>query len=93
MGNSEKKLREKREKDGLVLNVASMVEAGMFAEVLQNAGIPCIIKGHGAGDAMRIYMGYSAAGFGIYVEPERREEARTLLTLMLTPVDGDWEEE
>lgn len=87
-----KKTRQEREADGLVLNATNVAEAGMYQEILQNAGIPSIVKGHGAGGIMQIYMGYAASGLGIYVDPGKREEALALLQPIMTPVE-EWEQE
>lgn len=87
------KTRKKREKDGLVANVASMAEAGMYQEILRQEGIPSMVKAHGAGGIMQIYMGYSASGLGIYTEPERRQEAAALLeAFMKAPSETEKED-
>lgn len=82
----------------LLINVANQIEAGMIEEMLKDADIPCIIKGHGSSGYMTTCFGGSLIGLNIYVPQEQLERAKELVAVgFLNPggeiVDSEFAEQ
>lgn len=81
-----------REKDGdkvelvLLRSVTDNYELHLIGELLEEAGIPFIVKERGGGGYMKIIGGASVFGTDIYVDKTAFEKAEKTLNLM------DWKE-
>ena len=63
----------------LLCTISEDVTAGMIMTALQAEGIPAIMKSHGAGQYLTVYMGFSVFDKDIYVPAQYNLEALEVL--------------
>lgn len=63
----------------LLMNVSHEVEAIMFQQILEDAGIPCYISEQNGPYVVELYLGQQNPGVDLYVEPEDYDRAKELI--------------
>lgn len=63
----------------LLMTVSHDVEAQMFKDILEDAGIKVYISEQNGPHIMEIYLGQTPKGVDLYVDQEKYDEAKELI--------------
>lgn len=69
----------------LLISVSDKIQGGLVKGLLDDAGIPFLIKDRESGGFMNVYMGFSVYGIDIYVDKSNYDRAKELIDSCMKP--------